>query len=429
MKAPRLTAAFRSDPGRDPTKQRNEDAVAFEETPLGCLAIVCDGMGGHARGAEASEVAIRTVVEALRRMEAGAHPGVALKQAIEEAGRRVYELARPGDQARPGSTLVALLCHQGGTEVAHCGDSRAYVLRRGALLPLTRDHSLVRELLDSGKLRPEEASGHPDSNKITRALGLRMDCAVEVRPVAFVQETHDVFLLVSDGVTDVIDDADLLALAQGGLATGMDALAARAVHIANARGGPDNTTVLVAHVDDPGLLPDRVATRARHPVDSAAQGATQTGDTITDEGAPGTLRLPPAPLPVDRPADARGQTQVLATAPAPAEALAGASMPSPPAGVPSPPAGVPSSGEPAGKVPGIKGGTVKLPVHGGAVADARQAGVTETEARRGKRLYVGLALMSLGAVLSIVALLGLGEPDEAPPPLLESPRTPPGASK
>lgn len=406
---PRLTAAFRTDPGRDPSKQTNEDGVAYEDTPVGVLAIVCDGMGGHARGAEASQLAIRAVLAHLQRVDRSAHPGHALKAAIEEAGRQVFGLGRPTDVARPGSTLVALLFHHGGTEVAHCGDSRAYVLRRGHLHPLTRDHSLVRELVDAGQLRPEEAIGHPDSNKITRALGLRSDCAVELRPTAFHQETHDIFLLMSDGVTDVIGDDDLRALAETGLTDGMDALAARTVQVANARGGPDNTTLLAVHVDDPGLVPDRVAARAQHPVETAARGATQPGETVTDEalrpnvaGPYGTLRLPGSEP------DGKGKTQLLRTDEPPRPGPAGPVVSSPSISATATPVSVP-----------LKGGTAKLPVHGHGQASL--PATTEASPTRGKRLYVGIALMVVGAGLVIASIIGLQEHDEAPPPLLEAP--------
>lgn len=398
---PRLTAAFRTDPGRDPSKQVNEDAVAYEETAVGTLAIVCDGMGGHARGAEASQLAIRTVVEQLRAVDRAAHPGASLKAAVEEAGRRVHALGQPTDRARPGSTLVALLFHTGGTEVAHCGDSRAYVLRRGQLHPLTRDHSLVREMVELGQLRPEDAVGHPDSNKITRALGLRPDCAVELRAAAFHQETHDVFLLTSDGITDVIGDADLQALAETGLTEGMDALAGRSVHIANARGGPDNTTLLAVHVDDPGLVPDRVAARAAHLVETAARGATQPGDTVTDEIFDAPVGSPPG-------LSGKGATQVLRTDEVPRPGPSGPVVTSPA-----------TSGQHAplpAKAGAAKGGTAKLAVH--ANANDAVAGVAPT---RGKRLYVGLGLMLVGVVLMVVSAVAMNEPDEAPPPLLEAP--------
>jgi PPM family protein phosphatase len=413
---PRLSVAFRTDPGRDPSKQVNEDAVAFEETPVGALAIVCDGMGGHARGAEASRLAIQTVLEYLRQADPSGHPGHALKLAVEEAGRRVHALATPQDRARPGSTLVAFLIHSGGTEVAHCGDSRGYVFRQGTLLPLTRDHSLVRELVDAGQLRPEEAIGHPDSNKITRALGLRPDCGVEVRPVSFLQETRDIFLLMSDGVTDVIPDTDLAALAETGLTEGMDALAGRGVHVANARGGPDNTTLLAVHVDAPGLLPDRVAARAQHPLPAeGARGQTQPGDTITDDGLPGDLPLESLGLPEGSNASApqpqgRGKTQVLRPDDAPRADPTGPVVSA---------EELPAPGE-SGARSAARGGTAKLAVHGMASDDA---GLPAT---RGKRVFVGAGLFVVGLIVTIVSLIGLQEHDEAPPPLLEAPAAPHG---
>lgn len=388
--------------------------MAYEETPVGALAIVCDGMGGHARGAEASQLAIRTVLENLKQADPTSHPGHALKLAVEEAGRRVHGLAQPQDRARPGSTLVALLFHTGGTEIAHCGDSRAYVFRQGTLLPLTRDHSLVRELVDAGQLRPEDATGHPDSNKITRALGLRPDCGVEVRPISFLQEARDIFLLMSDGVTDVIPDADLAALAESGLSEGMDALAGRTVHVANARGGPDNTTLLAVYVEAAGLLPDRVSARAAHPLPTeGARGQTQPGDTVTDEGLPGDLAHEAGGLPDGGTvAQGRGKTQVLRPDEAPAADPTGPVVAAAETASPG------DSGSMA--QPAVRGGTAKLAVHDGA---PREVGGPPT---RGKRVYVGAAILLVGLIVTVVSALGLQEHDEAPPPLLEAPATPHG---
>jgi PPM family protein phosphatase len=133
-----------SDPGRDPTKQINEDACAYAETFHGHLAVVCDGMGGHAGGRQASETAIGTILEQARQADQDQLPGQVLKNAIQVAGRAVYEVGGNAPQElRPGSTCVALLIHEQGADVAHVGDSRAYRVRAGTVQRLTRDHSMV----------------------------------------------------------------------------------------------------------------------------------------------------------------------------------------------------------------------------------------------------------------------------------------------
>src|ERR1700761_9384033 len=123
----RLDFAQASDPGRDPNKQVNEDSCGYAETRFGHLAVLCDGMGGHYGGKEASRTAITPILEVLEQIPLTMPPAAALKPAIEEAGRRVYLIGGPPEnRARPGSTVVALLVHDKGLEVAHVGDSRAY---------------------------------------------------------------------------------------------------------------------------------------------------------------------------------------------------------------------------------------------------------------------------------------------------------------
>ncbi len=218
---PKLAFAQRSDPGREPAKQVNEDAAHYQETPLGHLLVVCDGMGGHSSGREASNLAIATIVREVSAAPAANNPGEVLRNSIVGAGRQVFSLGGiDNNPSRPGSTCVALLIHPGGTEVAHIGDSRAYLLRKGQLWPLTRDHSMVQQMVDAGLLRPEEASAHPDSNKITRALGMRPDSDVELRIEPMIQEARDLFLLITDGVSDVVPDTDLQAMASVAAETG-----------------------------------------------------------------------------------------------------------------------------------------------------------------------------------------------------------------
>src|SRR5512141_2676165 len=124
----RIEFAQASDPGRDPNKQVNEDSCGYAETRFGHLCVLCDGMGGHYGGKEASRTAITTIFEMCDQIPVTSPPAQALKPAIEEAARRVYGLGGPPEnRTRPGSTCVALLVHDKGLDVAHVGDSRAYI--------------------------------------------------------------------------------------------------------------------------------------------------------------------------------------------------------------------------------------------------------------------------------------------------------------
>jgi serine/threonine protein phosphatase PrpC len=264
----RIDFAQASDPGRDPNKQVNEDSCGYAETKLGHLLVLCDGMGGHYGGKEASRTAITTIFEMMERAPPGTLPAMALKAAIEEAGRRVYLLGGPPEnRTRPGSTVVTLLMHDGGMDVAHVGDSRGYIIRANQIYPLTRDHSMVQAMIDAGMLTEQQAIGHPDANKITRALGMKPEVEVEVRPEPMDLFAGDIVLLSSDGLTDLALAADILGAVRQALASSSVEHACKTlVDLANNRGGHDNITVQMARVMD-------VPPKARATIPQAPPGA------------------------------------------------------------------------------------------------------------------------------------------------------------
>jgi protein phosphatase len=240
---PAVEYAERSDPGRDPDKQINEDVCMHRATRFGHLCVVCDGMGGHAAGREAAELAAATIVHVFEQALDGTSPAEVLKRAVEEASRRIHEM-RTSEVAmgRPGSTAVAILLHAQGTEVVHVGDSRAYLVHEGQISRLTRDHSIVQELVDRGLLTPEQASHHPDANRITRALGMSTEVEAELRPQPVPHLAGDAFVLCSDGLCDLVADREILAIV--GAEPAAQAVG-KLVDLANARGGHDNITVAV----------------------------------------------------------------------------------------------------------------------------------------------------------------------------------------
>jgi protein phosphatase len=282
---PAAEYAEKSDPGRDPGKQVNEDALGHRETRFGHLCVVCDGMGGHAAGREAAELALATIFETFDRAPDGATPAQVLRDSIEEASRRVHVMqTNEVSFGRPGSTVVAALMHAGGTEIAHVGDSRAYLVHEGQILRATRDHSVVQEMVDRGLITADQAAQHPDANRITRALGMTAEVAADVRPEAVHHVTGDTFVLCSDGLTDLVDDLEILLLVGDSPAA---QAVGRLVDLANARGGHDNISVLVLRARQSALAS---ATPAVGTVPSVTPTVAQT---LVEE--PAALPMPPMP--------------------------------------------------------------------------------------------------------------------------------------
>ena len=233
MKIGRATAV--TDTGR--RRMRNEDAFVFEP-PLFAIA---DGMGG----ARAGEVAAGIAVAALKDSRSNVTDEDTLEAVIDEANRRVWErsVADPGTSGM-GTTVTAAYVDAAHDRVifGQVGDSRAYRLRGETLVQITTDHSLVAELVRSGVLTPEEAERHPQRSAITRAVGTESDIQADVFAVP--AELGDLYLLCSDGLTDMLG-ADEIAATLLGADRDPVAAADALVAAANAKGGDDNITVVL----------------------------------------------------------------------------------------------------------------------------------------------------------------------------------------
>jgi serine/threonine protein phosphatase PrpC len=268
--------AVASDTGR--RRRRNEDNYVVAPP----LFAVADGMGG----AQAGEVASKLAASALEDGTTDEVGGLErLSTLIQEANRRIYDRASTDPSASGmGTTMTVALVEGMSVMIGHVGDSRAYLVRGDSMEQLTEDHSLVNELVKSGKLSEEEAHIHPQRSVITRAVGTDPD--VDVDTFTIEAEEGDVFLLCSDGLTDMVEDVDILELIdrdRGDLEKAVRSL----VQFANKEGGDDNITAVAFRI-------------------SAAPAEPATEDTVTmpalsepedhgepDERTPESIDVPP----------------------------------------------------------------------------------------------------------------------------------------
>ena len=232
----------RSDQGK--VRDSNEDTCIVNVGHRTFL--VADGMGGHAAGEVASKIAASTVEEILSESNPSSKPGTLLEHAVQEANTRVYETQIEKPEYRGmGSTLTVLSFSDSRFHVAQVGDSRAYLLREGVLDQLTRDHSVVWPLYENGILTKEDISRHPQKNLITRSIGTYPQVDVDLQDNAACE--GDIFLLCTDGLTDVLSDQDIARTLSAVQITAQE-LAERLVDAANEAGGPDNITVVVVRL-------------------------------------------------------------------------------------------------------------------------------------------------------------------------------------
>jgi len=262
-----LTVYGQTDKGR--VRELNEDAfviadltsgkvskdqtmVRFDVGEHGVLLAVSDGMGG----ASAGEVASAMVVDSMRSsmtFAASAHPSNALvERAVEQANREVWAAGQTPGREGMGATLTALYLLGNVAHVAEVGDSRAYILRGGHLLQVTRDQSLVQYMVDSGAMTPENAAVAPFKNIIVQAMGQKEDVTVALGRIEL--RDRDCLWLCSDGLSNAVSAEEMRQVILA--APGLDAAGAQLVDLANQRGGDDNITVLICGVT--GDLPPLV---------------------------------------------------------------------------------------------------------------------------------------------------------------------------
>lgn len=251
----KVSTALLSDVGR--LRTNNEDAVD-QDQDIGLL-VLADGMGGYNAGEIASGITIATVLDTVRREHKTLKHGsidqasgysveaLMLRHAVETAHTTIYHVSQSQPQcAGMGTTVVACLLHDDRLSIAYVGDSRLYRLRDGKLEQITRDHSLLEELIARGHYTREEASKLVRKNIVTRALGVEPEVAVDL--IEEHLEPGDIVLICSDGLTDMVDE-NTMRLTLTEFADNLDEAARMLVSTANERGGKDNITVALARVN------------------------------------------------------------------------------------------------------------------------------------------------------------------------------------
>jgi PPM family protein phosphatase len=247
---PGMEVASLTDIGR--VRENNEDSYLYWEPGSeeefhrkGRLAVIADGMGGYEGGQEASRMAVETVREVYDSAFRG-DPKAALSEAFLVAHERIRGYAEEHPKFHGmGTTCTALVAVSRKLYFAHVGDSRLYLVRGSEISRLTRDHSYVSRLVESGIVRSEDAETHPQRHILTAALGSGMEVATDVSPRAVPLEEGDTLVLCTDGLWGVVGEADVMAAVRD--KEPAESCAAM-VNLALQRGGPDNITVQVLRV-------------------------------------------------------------------------------------------------------------------------------------------------------------------------------------
>jgi serine/threonine protein phosphatase PrpC len=275
----------RTDTGRQ--RRGNEDAY-FARSPLFAVA---DGVGGAQAGEVASQIAVEVLSQGVPEGDGSIEER--LRARVEEANARIAELAH-ADARRAGMSTTLTLAYVGEDElsVVHVGDSRLYRLRDGVFERLTDDHTLVDELVRSGKLTRQEADQHPQRSIITRALGSE---GIEADSRTWPARDGDVYLICSDGLTGMVDEARVGDLLQA--APSLSSAARTLIDAANEAGGRDNITVVLFRLEEvAGTGAAGAEATAEHAALAEPRDGTAAGEPATAAGgAPSAVAAPPAP--------------------------------------------------------------------------------------------------------------------------------------
>ncbi len=301
-------------------RDENQDYQGHDLTRFGLLFVVADGMGGHAGGATASQMAVNEIKRTLRRSDQSTSDR-ALEQAIRQANYDIWRTSQERFDLRGmGSTVVAMLIDEHVAHIAHVGDSRIYMLRGDTFMQLTKDHTMVQRLVDDGILTEEAARHHPTSHVLSRSLGGTKDVMVESSPYPIRLEPGDLFLMCSDGLTGPLEDYEI-----GQILRDFEPHEAARILVdeANARGGLDNTTISLIQIESlpvqrarvtyapppppaPREAPPKDPAAGSDPEDSAAEPRSASA-AEAPASAPGSIDAPAERAPMgDDPSDDDG---------------------------------------------------------------------------------------------------------------------------
>lgn len=241
-------------------RANNEDCIHYsslDKNQQNILAIVADGMGGHASGETASHEAVHSIQSHYFAKKYFSNPIRTLKNAVLQANTHIYQLAvHDPALSGMGTTVTALAIANGYAYYAHVGDSRLYLLRNGVTQQLTQDHTLVAQLLRDGLIAKEQALTHPDRNIVTRALGTQPIVEVDVVKSPIPIQIGDIFVLCSDGLYDLVTDTDIAkAVSEHNPSDACQLL----IEAARSAGGYDNISVIILAVQTTKNKPIKTA--------------------------------------------------------------------------------------------------------------------------------------------------------------------------
>jgi len=252
----KITITGLTDPGR--VREKNEDAIGYDSS-LG-LIVLADGMGGHRGGEIARNITVDTIIDQVQQQLPEINAGeideasgfskesICIQDAIVAANEMVYKTAENNPEHKGmGTTIVVLQFYNNTFSLAHIGDSRCYRLRSSKFEQITKDHSLLQELIDRGFYTPEEAGNSMNKNLVTRALGIDPVVMPDIQEDIVLK--NDIYLLCSDGLTDLVEDEHIcLTIKQ--FSDNLEEAAKQLITKANKNGGKDNISVMLCRVDE-----------------------------------------------------------------------------------------------------------------------------------------------------------------------------------